>query len=170
MDTHPGGLFCGGFLKWGYPDFDHQFLDGIFHQKNHPASLGSHHGFFQMATAVEGMDSESFGFLVEWYDSQAQWCKWCNVRWPWCTCSWPGKRYSKPPTWWLTPRIVSRLVHPGYKFQWDKWGQCPLIPRVITHLLSRMNHQVVTCHTHSEAVFMQLSLLLFIAGYFFKTT
>ena len=30
--------------------------------------------------------------------------------------------------------------NPGYK--WDKWGQCPLITGVITHLLSGMNHQV----------------------------
>ena len=27
-------------------------------------------------------------------------------------------------------------------FEWDKWGQGPLITRVITHLLSGMNHQV----------------------------
>ena len=27
--------------------------------------------------------------------------------------------------------------------KWDKWGQCPLITGVISHLLSGMNHQVV---------------------------
>ena len=43
-------------------------------------------------------------------------------------------------TWWFIPRIVSGLVDPGY--EWDKWGQSPLITRVITHLLSGMNHQV----------------------------
>ena len=43
-------------------------------------------------------------------------------------------------TWWFIPRIVSGLVHPRYK-----WTLPPLIPfitRVITHLLSGMNHQV----------------------------
>ena len=38
------------------------------------------------------------------------------------------------------PRIVSGWNKPGYK--WDKWGQCPLITGVITHLLSGMNQQV----------------------------
>ena len=32
--------------------------------------------------------------------------------------------------------------NPGY--EWDKWGQCPLITGVITHLLSGMNHQVTS--------------------------
>ena len=39
-------------------------------------------------------------------------------------------------TWWLVPRIVVVGYNPGYK--WDKWGQCPLISGVITHLLSGM--------------------------------
>ena len=44
-------------------------------------------------------------------------------------------------TWWFIPRIVSGLVHPSYK-----WTLPPLIPfitRVITHLLSGMNHQAL---------------------------
>ena len=36
-------------------------------------------------------------------------------------------------TWWFIPRIVFVGYNPGYK--WDKWGQCPLISRVISHLL-----------------------------------
>ena len=49
------------------------------------------------------------------------------------------------PTWWFIPRIVSGLVHPSYK-----WTLPPLIPfitRVITHLLSGMNHQVKPSQT-----------------------
>ena len=34
----------------------------------------------------------------------------------------------------------SLVVHPTNR-KWDKWGQCPLITRVVTHLLSGMNHQ-----------------------------
>ena len=43
-------------------------------------------------------------------------------------------------TWWFIPLIVSGLVHPSYK-----WTLPPLIPfitKVVTHLLSGMNHQV----------------------------
>ena len=45
-------------------------------------------------------------------------------------------------TWRRTTHLdrFCGLVHPGSR--WDKWGQCPLITRVITHLLSGMNHQV----------------------------
>ena len=44
------------------------------------------------------------------------------------------------PTWWFIPRIVSGLVHPSYK--WTLPPLVPFITRVITHLLSGMNHQV----------------------------
>ena len=43
---------------------------------------------------------------------------------------------------WGQCRPLKKLgwTNPGYK--WDKWGQCPLITWVITHLPSGMNHQV----------------------------
>ena len=43
-------------------------------------------------------------------------------------------------TWWFIPRIVSGLVHPS--FEWTLPPLIPFMTRVITHLLSGMNHQV----------------------------
>ena len=40
-----------------------------------------------------------------------------------------------------------KWVNQPWWFQWDKWGQCPLITRVITHLLSGMNQQVGFCYS-----------------------
>ena len=43
-------------------------------------------------------------------------------------------------SWWIIPRIVSRLFHPNYK--WINPRKIPLITGDITYLLSGMIHQV----------------------------
>ena len=43
-------------------------------------------------------------------------------------------------TWWFIPRIVSGLVYPSYT--WTLPPFIPFITRVVTHLLSKMSHQV----------------------------
>ena len=48
-------------------------------------------------------------------------------------------------TWWFIPRIVSRLVHPSCK--WINPTNIPFITKVITYLISGMNHQVVVLIT-----------------------
>ena len=78
--------------------------------------------------------------------SHLHWCGKANRGHPQVHTLWP--RFQLSPNggwctlvftpWWRTTHEYSKWVNQAWWFLWDKWGKCPLITGVITHLLSGM--------------------------------